>query len=531
MGKAFNLKNGLILLSTEAPGGLYNASQLKKIAAICDSNAAIVKATEDQRLALFVKEADSTKIAQELKAVGLGIRHYQDGLHQPIACVGELCQDHEQDALGSAMTLTKTLADITVDTPLKIGINGCASCCVPCHTLDVSILGDSSGYRLSLGGKTSQLPEMASYMAEGIPADKLPGLVRNVVLLYKQNAEAGETLQNVIERCGAGDFIRALAPYSQDAAGADSLDVGGDELALSEVGDEELVASLPEDDMALENLGDELNAIPEEIHEETDELPDSLALADDTDLLGDEGLAADLREDTPAPTEEPLITDSLGDMGDGDIDVTLENEELSALAEAPEIGPLEDDMLMEDVAIADTPVTKPAVAAKPTPAAPAKPPVAPAPSLDELEVEDDDAFAAELEEGIEQDSQFRKQMANDENEAEREVALDMIEESINQAPEEPVATMHKPSPAKSSPASKNSSASSTGVASVDVIDGRLVLQFGHGANMSIDPSKIQGGHKLLKVAGQDVEIAVTDEGFIVTIDGIEMFYPHASAAA
>ncbi|MCX6125109.1 MAG: hypothetical protein NTV34_10245, partial [Proteobacteria bacterium] len=218
MSTAFKLRNGTILLTTEAPGGIYNAAQLKKIASLCESESAIVKATEDHRLALCVKPEMAGGISEQLKAIGLGVRHYQDGLHQPISCIGELCPENEQDALGSALDLSQVLNQVTLASPLKIGINGCAKCCVPCHTLDISIVGDLSGYRISLGGKSSQLPELAIFMAEGVPPNELPGLIQSVVELYKAQAEEGESLQSVLDRIGTADFIRALAPYSQDAA-------------------------------------------------------------------------------------------------------------------------------------------------------------------------------------------------------------------------------------------------------------------------------------------------------------------------
>lgn len=219
MSTGFKLRNGTILLSTEAPGGIYNAAQLKKIAALCEGEVAIVKATEDQRLALCVKPEQAATIAKELKSIGLGIRHYQDGLHHPTSCIGELCPDHEQDALGSALDISQQLDAIKLSSPLKIGINGCARCCVPCHTLDISVVGDAAGYRMHLGGKNSQLPEMASFMADGIPPSELPGLILKVIALYQTHATPSESLQEVIERVGSNEFISILAPYSQDAAG------------------------------------------------------------------------------------------------------------------------------------------------------------------------------------------------------------------------------------------------------------------------------------------------------------------------
>lgn len=217
MSRGFKLKNGSLLLSTEAAGGIYNSTQLEKIASLCQKDSAIVKVTEDQRLALFVTEEDAQSIAKELAEVGLGIRNYREGLHQPTSCIGELCPEYQQDALGAAMQVTEALSSYQIDTPLRIGINGCAKCCVPCHTLDISVIGDENGYRISLGGKTSQLPEMATFVADGVPPEKLAKLLDKVVDIYKKNAKDGESLQDVMERCGSTIFIEALAPYSQDA--------------------------------------------------------------------------------------------------------------------------------------------------------------------------------------------------------------------------------------------------------------------------------------------------------------------------
>lgn len=221
MSELFKLKNGTILLSTEAPGGIYNSAQLKKIAELCSKELAIVKATEDQRLALFVKESEIEHVAEELKATGLGFRNYQSGLHQPVSCLGELCETHDQPALTTAMDLTRLMATLSLQSSLKIGINGCARCCTPCHTLDISVIGEPSGYRISLGGKTSQFPELASFFAEAVPAKELPRLIAAIIELFKSKAEEGETLNEVLDRCGVEEFVAALAPYSQDAATRD----------------------------------------------------------------------------------------------------------------------------------------------------------------------------------------------------------------------------------------------------------------------------------------------------------------------
>ncbi|MBC7530632.1 MAG: hypothetical protein H7318_03575 [Oligoflexus sp.] len=261
MSELFKLKNGTVLISTEAPGGIYNSAQLKKIAELCSKELAIVKATEDQRLALFVKESEIERITTELKATGLGFRNYQSGLHQPVSCLGELCETHEQPALTTAMDLTKLIANLKLQSTVKIGINGCARCCAPCHTLDISVIGEASGYRISMGGKTSQFPELASFFAEAVPADKLPRLLTTVIEIFQSKAEEGESFNEFLDRSGVEDFIAALAPYSQDAAHRDDpFAVGGEETA-----DEREIAENPLENAAVDDdfLEVEMEEVPE----------------------------------------------------------------------------------------------------------------------------------------------------------------------------------------------------------------------------------------------------------------------------
>src|SRR5688572_13786000 len=148
MTNPFKLQNGSIFVITEAPGGLYNSEQLKLIADLCERESIVTKVTEDQRLGLIIEESKYQDISNELQTMGLGLRHYQAGLHQPVGCLGAHCPLHEQDALSTTMQMTEALANKTSKSPVRIGINGCSAACVPTHTLDVSILGETGGYRV-----------------------------------------------------------------------------------------------------------------------------------------------------------------------------------------------------------------------------------------------------------------------------------------------------------------------------------------------------------------------------------------------
>ncbi len=268
MTTPLKLQNGSILIIAEAPGGLYNSAQLREIASICDRDLAVVKATEDQRLGIFIKEEDTDQVLQELNEVGLGFRHYQMGIHQPVCCIGELDPEHDQDSLNAALEVTKALSDIDSDVPFRIGINGSWKCYIPAHTYDVSLIGDISGYKMLIGGKTAFLPEMASFIAEGIPPQELPTLLRKVVDIFLDSKEEDETLHEMIQRTGSSQFVEALAPYSQDAADdsdpfssggtdlEDSAELGGStqEDTSSQESNIEPITASSDDDLSQENI-------------------------------------------------------------------------------------------------------------------------------------------------------------------------------------------------------------------------------------------------------------------------------------
>ncbi len=330
MGEPFKLKNGSILVSTEAPGGLYNAAQLKKIAALCETDAAVAKATEDQRLALFIKPDKATMVVKELRAVGLGVRHYQDGIHQPVACIGQLCSEFKQDALASAMDLSESLRGVACKSSLKVGINGCSKCCVPTHTLDVSAIGDESGYRISIGGKTSQIPELASFLAEAVPANELTSRVTQLAKAFADQAQPGESLQEMIERCGASQFVQIFAPYSQDAADAsDSFSIDG------------------ADSLSNETLNTDADVDAEMNSDQAAPPQEAATMDDQLNLSGEDEMAMnDVDNDSAELTDIDPSTAGGASMDDINLDISPEqetasgeldlNEEISLNAESQE---------------------------------------------------------------------------------------------------------------------------------------------------------------------------------------------------
>ena len=211
MTNEFRLKNGNIVLVTEVEGGFYSSSQLKKIAALCESRALMIKATEDQRLSLIVSPEQQASVESDLRSIGVQTRPYLNGLHQPVSCLGALCAEHKQDALETSMDISSELASTSTETPLRIAVNGCSQCCTPCHSYDISLIGDDSGYNISIGGKNSQYPEFASLVAEGVTAAEAPSTIKKIIDTYKAHATPGESLHGVIERLGISIFSSQLS--------------------------------------------------------------------------------------------------------------------------------------------------------------------------------------------------------------------------------------------------------------------------------------------------------------------------------
>lgn len=218
MSEKFMLKNDSLLLVAEAPGGIYNGDQLNLISELSQKFGSTVKVTEDHRISLVVSSENISEVETSLKQAGISVRPYKTGLSQPVSCLGGLCPLHQQDALDTSLKISESLPTGEGLPNLTIGLNGCSRTCVPTHTLDFNIMGDEVGYRVSIGGKNSYLPEMASFLAEGVPADKLPDLVTRSYELYRNVREGDETLGEVIERLGTSQFVELFSPYSQDAA-------------------------------------------------------------------------------------------------------------------------------------------------------------------------------------------------------------------------------------------------------------------------------------------------------------------------
>lgn len=264
--KQFDLKNGSVFVLVEAAGGVYNADALARVCAVADAHSAFLKATEDHRIGFMVGPEALEEVTAELRSHGLLARPYRGGgAPSPRACLGELCPHAEQDALGDAIELATALSARFGDDErpfATVGLNGCHRACIASGLDDIHIVGEESGYKITVGGKAREIPQLGQFVADNVPKERLAEAVAALLDTFYANVAEDEALVDVVERIGLSDFsdpVESLLTGSIMGAGAN--DAGalvpeqGDGAIEGNLGDVEEVEVLDEDSVVLDDAG------------------------------------------------------------------------------------------------------------------------------------------------------------------------------------------------------------------------------------------------------------------------------------
>jgi dissimilatory sulfite reductase (desulfoviridin) alpha/beta subunit len=242
----FELKNGNLFVLAEAAGGVYNGSQLRLICDVADDVSVFLKVTEDQRIGFMVPKEKLLELHAKLSKSGILLKHYRNhSILSPKACLGELCSKCEQDALGDAIEISPMLNEKFKESfqALNIGMNGCATACVASATDDIHVIGEKSGYRLFIGGRISDKPKLAEYVAEGIPRPKIGEAISIMLDTYSQNKQENESLADVVARIGLNTFKESIlkaglsnsneeAPHTEETKASESEELTEDTAAV-----------------------------------------------------------------------------------------------------------------------------------------------------------------------------------------------------------------------------------------------------------------------------------------------------------
>lgn len=362
----FELKNSQVFVLVEAAGGVYSSDALATVCKIAESHSAFLKITEDQRVGFMISPEAYDEIAAALQASGLLLRSYQrKGTPSPKACLGELCPHAEQDALGDALDLHAALqSQPYADKPfVTLGVNGCARACVGSGLDDIHIVGEESGYKISLGGKAREIPALGQFVTDNVPREKLPEVVSALLDIFYAHVDQDERVVDVVERMGLSAFADAADRILHGEGtvpdeGADlplegaDVPIEGDEasLASAELSQEEEPGEpLIEEDILTTEEGDLLTAEdgdsdavdfdPPKLSADRPVKQEDSPAFDDVPLEDlDEGPAA---EDIPPEVEEL----ALAELGREEPDLP----EAARAAEPTEIAEFEEEVDLDDI--------------------------------------------------------------------------------------------------------------------------------------------------------------------------------------
>lgn len=519
MGAPFKLKNGSIAVSVEAPGGLYNSAHLKKLATLSEQQSLIMKATEDQRIVLFVAPDQEEALTKELASGGMAVRAFQDGVHQPVACLGALCPDSQQDALKASLDISEAIAGIEASSCLKIGLNGCGKCCVPCHTMDISVVGTEEGYRISIGGKQSLVPEFSSFLAEGIPAGEIVDKVKAVVDTWLAVAEQGEPLHATVERIGMAPFIDVLAPYSGDAAGA--LDATAGEPLSTDSEDNNMVDEANQQVEGNEEAPAEETAATEVPAPEEPEVMAPESVTDEQAVAEAEG--SDSGVDISADDESTPTSELPEEEVEAAVAASIDEE--AAVPEIPDDNAAEREEMLDALQDAAPNVESNAESN--------------AGGVEEVadEVSGSDMAVEPL-----IDQNVGEQSTNDVAASDSDSEMNLVpitssesSESVSEFVSEPMEANSSDDPVEASVEKSVSFGSPAAIQSLAGMEidqnGRFVLVFEGSASITVDPTIIPfGGSRCIKFAGKELKISADATGFNVEVDGLTFHMPLDAAA-
>ncbi|MEY4064354.1 MAG: hypothetical protein RIR26_562 [Pseudomonadota bacterium] len=216
MSEYFGLKNNQLFVLAEAAGGVYNSDQLRVLCEVADHESAFLKITEDQRIGFMIDPARLSDVQAQVRKSGLLLRSYKAaGVPAPRACLGELCTFAQQPSLGDALELTTHLLK-SFPSPKRyssIGVNGCGRACLGSSTEDIHVVAEETGYKISIGGKGSDIPQQAQLILENITRSDLPVVIEKILSVYYMESQDDERIFDVVERIGLSPFLNALPEH------------------------------------------------------------------------------------------------------------------------------------------------------------------------------------------------------------------------------------------------------------------------------------------------------------------------------
>lgn len=197
-----------------APGDITD-TQLELLADLCDTYSfGEVRVTHEQNIVLAdVRQDQLHALYSALKPQSLHTPNL--GLMTDIICCpgGDFCALANAKSIPIAESIQREfpnqeeLSDIG---DLDINISGCMNACGHHHVGNIGILGvDKKGeefYQVSLGGSSKNDASLAKIIGPAFAQEEIPGVVRKIVDVYKQQRTDGESFIATYNRVGIDPF-------------------------------------------------------------------------------------------------------------------------------------------------------------------------------------------------------------------------------------------------------------------------------------------------------------------------------------
>jgi ferredoxin-nitrite reductase len=146
-----------------------------------------------------------------------------------IACTGSRgCKYAAADTKGHALALGAHLSSrMILDQPVNIHLTGCQHSCAQHYIGDIGMMGtrvksadgsSADGFNIVLGGGVDDAQAIAREVWKSVPADEMPALIEQLLVIYLRDRHEGETFARFTNRHSTEELMQLVDPAKIAAA-------------------------------------------------------------------------------------------------------------------------------------------------------------------------------------------------------------------------------------------------------------------------------------------------------------------------
>ncbi|VBB05729.1 Hypothetical protein LUCI_0940 [Lucifera butyrica] len=195
------------------PGGLTTPEQLRQIAAAAEKYGTTLKFTSNGITLMGLALADREAVAAELGSVPESFT--AKAVRGITVCTGKPnCPRAQQDSTALGLLLDRKFFGRNTPGKVRIGISACPNCCAEVFVKDIGLFGTAQGFTVVAGGNSGRQARAGRIIASGVPAERIPSVIRLLLDYYRQYAKDKERLGDTLDRAGWDELIAAVTKES-----------------------------------------------------------------------------------------------------------------------------------------------------------------------------------------------------------------------------------------------------------------------------------------------------------------------------